>query len=603
MASSNRQKFSECAGFCCSICLDQFRDPRSLACLHTFCEECIHDFVTKQQADGTIRNGIECPLCRKVSRVKDANVPPKLWSKIMPINYALQDAIETLTRDEQLKEKDKSLLCNVHGKQIEFFCTNEKLFCCSTCAINKLKEGKEVSEIKEIARKANLEKCQPLQRKIYDLIKDLNNLKRFLNKKEIELDTQINMIDLELKMIQDKLVEKLEHSRALIMSEATSFRDITFKHLKQQRKIVERMSESLEKDKEEFDDAVQNNTPERMFITLQKIEDKVRTAQASIAKELTKICFLDIKLNIDKMVHVVLDENLIRLGEVTPKKIALDSRQLIDYRKVKLKKVAVLDILLSNYDEKQPLYSGMDFFPDGRLALVDNANWRLIILSKQLHVVGKHKFSSHVFDIAVSTDYELFITGAKRLETILIESERGFARVQTTKLESCPFSISFMDKDRFVIGTYRSSKPVRILSKSGTEMDFAKTVFPEKQWKIDDSRCAFNPNDRLLVLTDRYENSVYIYDASINNEIRVKDERIVEPRGVAFGPFGCIFVCSRGTNSIVQLSRYGEVLGEHTLDMMYPCTICFSKDNKKVAVTNSYADAKQLQIFQISDSE
>ncbi|XP_042861019.1 uncharacterized protein LOC122246414 isoform X2 [Penaeus japonicus] len=48
----------------CSVCLDEFcekRPPKYLSCHHTFCEDCIHQLL---------RGGkVECPLCRKVTRV------------------------------------------------------------------------------------------------------------------------------------------------------------------------------------------------------------------------------------------------------------------------------------------------------------------------------------------------------------------------------------------------------------------------------------------------------------------------------------------------------------------------------------------------------
>jgi hypothetical protein len=533
-----------------------------------------------------------------VTVIKDVNIPPKLWSKTIPVNYALQEVIETLSKDLTAKRITSECICKKHDKLIEFYCADENTLCCSFCAINKLKEGKEVTEINQVAKAASAERNKSLQKQIYDLLLKTNNAKHFLDTKEMELETQILTIDEELNNVQESIIKKMENSKAVIMSKANFLKQEILKKYALQRRYAEKLTEDLEQMRHTFNTAVECKAPEHTFILLQSLEEKVRHLDDKIKTHQEQMSYSDITFSVDKMVNIVLDDANLSFGKLIENEVKPVVSDLTDSRKVKLRKIVILDVLTSRSDEKQPLYSGMDFLPDGRLALVDNANWKCLILSRKLEVIGKHQFSSHIFDIVATSNNELFVTGAKRLENVLIDSEKGFARVESFSLESCPFSICKFNDDRFVIGTYRSSIPARILSKSGREFEFS-VDFPEKYWKIDDSRCTYDDDENILVLTDRYENCVYIYDTRINSEIRVKDKRILEPRGVAFGPHGSIFVCSRGTNSIVQLSRYGEVLGNHLLDMIYPCTICFSKDKKKVAISNSYAEAKQLQIFQL----
>ena len=44
----------------CSICLDTFTDPKTIACLHTFCCECLKKHALLTQRDGQFR----CPECQ-----------------------------------------------------------------------------------------------------------------------------------------------------------------------------------------------------------------------------------------------------------------------------------------------------------------------------------------------------------------------------------------------------------------------------------------------------------------------------------------------------------------------------------------------------------
>ncbi|PIK37228.1 hypothetical protein BSL78_25936 [Apostichopus japonicus] len=46
--------------FMCSVCLDQFNEPKQLPCLHRYCNDCLRT-VIQASHDGTI----ECPLCKQ----------------------------------------------------------------------------------------------------------------------------------------------------------------------------------------------------------------------------------------------------------------------------------------------------------------------------------------------------------------------------------------------------------------------------------------------------------------------------------------------------------------------------------------------------------
>ena len=50
----NLKKYVEC-----SICLESFTEPKTIACLHTFCCECLKKHAVTSQRDGQFR----CPEC------------------------------------------------------------------------------------------------------------------------------------------------------------------------------------------------------------------------------------------------------------------------------------------------------------------------------------------------------------------------------------------------------------------------------------------------------------------------------------------------------------------------------------------------------------
>lgn len=48
----------------CSICIEFFKQPRSLACQHTFCHECLELLAASSKASSSGEVVISCPECR-----------------------------------------------------------------------------------------------------------------------------------------------------------------------------------------------------------------------------------------------------------------------------------------------------------------------------------------------------------------------------------------------------------------------------------------------------------------------------------------------------------------------------------------------------------
>ena len=53
----------------CSICLDDFKEPKTIACLHTFCCECLKKHALMSQRDGQFR----CPECQTQIVIPEGN--------------------------------------------------------------------------------------------------------------------------------------------------------------------------------------------------------------------------------------------------------------------------------------------------------------------------------------------------------------------------------------------------------------------------------------------------------------------------------------------------------------------------------------------------
>lgn len=180
----------------CGICLDDFKEPRALPCLHSFCTACLEDLCQQEQT--------RCPECRKAFVLPSDGVqgfpinfylsarshPPRSTSQDVlkcgacdsgPVVYLRQDTLHLQLICESCLEQDatkSSILslsadlqedpvCTKHNKHITGYCSPCRVLLCSRCAreahsdhsridIEQIAEGRKqdlVDEIEETRKK------------------------------------------------------------------------------------------------------------------------------------------------------------------------------------------------------------------------------------------------------------------------------------------------------------------------------------------------------------------------------------------------------------------------------------------------------------------
>ncbi|XP_068787076.1 tripartite motif-containing protein 3 isoform X1 [Struthio camelus] len=73
----------------CSICLDRYRNPKVLPCLHTFCERCLQNYIPPQSLT------LSCPVCRQTS------ILPEKGVAALQNNFFITNLMEVLQRDPE----------------------------------------------------------------------------------------------------------------------------------------------------------------------------------------------------------------------------------------------------------------------------------------------------------------------------------------------------------------------------------------------------------------------------------------------------------------------------------------------------------------------
>ncbi|CAF4655677.1 unnamed protein product [Rotaria sp. Silwood1] len=77
----------------CKICLEPFKEPKCLTCLHTFCEQCIESHVSAQRSyKYSDYREFACPICRKKTAIPSGGVQK------LPDNFLIAGLSEMITQ-------------------------------------------------------------------------------------------------------------------------------------------------------------------------------------------------------------------------------------------------------------------------------------------------------------------------------------------------------------------------------------------------------------------------------------------------------------------------------------------------------------------------
>ena len=119
----------------CSVCMTTFTDPKTLPCLHSFCLHCLNGI---QRTSGR-RDIINCPQCRKESRVPSGNLDD------LPTNFRINSLLDVLAIKECNTTGVKCGNCDRKSLQ-SFYCFQCYAFWCEADCIglhNGIKTNKE----------------------------------------------------------------------------------------------------------------------------------------------------------------------------------------------------------------------------------------------------------------------------------------------------------------------------------------------------------------------------------------------------------------------------------------------------------------------------
>uniref|UniRef100_A0A7N5ZWX3 RING-type E3 ubiquitin transferase n=1 Tax=Anabas testudineus TaxID=64144 RepID=A0A7N5ZWX3_ANATE len=183
----------------CSICLDHYRNPKVLPCLHTFCESCLQNYIPPESLT------LSCPVCRQTS------ILPEKGVGALQNNFFITNLMEVLQRDPECSRPEacsvlesvsaaaagKPLCCPNHeGKVMEFYCESCETAMCLDCTEGEHREHvtvplRDVVEQHKAALKTQLDAIQSRLPQLTAAIELVSEISRQLNERKNEAVAEI----------------------------------------------------------------------------------------------------------------------------------------------------------------------------------------------------------------------------------------------------------------------------------------------------------------------------------------------------------------------------------------------------------------------------
>uniref|UniRef100_A0A1X7U6S0 RING-type domain-containing protein n=1 Tax=Amphimedon queenslandica TaxID=400682 RepID=A0A1X7U6S0_AMPQE len=116
----------------CPVCLDHYTNPKTLPCLHSFCQHCLEGLPLDKKNETYY---LSCPTCRNRTEL------PEEGAGAFPVAFTLNNLKEMRSLIKHAADLSTDLstphhqeaTCSDHGKPFEFFCEMCETIICSHC--------------------------------------------------------------------------------------------------------------------------------------------------------------------------------------------------------------------------------------------------------------------------------------------------------------------------------------------------------------------------------------------------------------------------------------------------------------------------------------
>ncbi|XP_033752817.1 uncharacterized protein LOC117336416 [Pecten maximus] len=642
----------------CPVCLEQLHEPKSLPCLHSFCQECLSTFITKdlsgKMASAT---AFPCPVCRKMTSPVNLSEDRKKWAQQFPTNDLVKDLIKAMTREPlycqpcekkgdlgtpattwckaynvlfcaackvthhdlihggcetvdvtgkegiMQRQVTQQIRCEKHTKKICYYCEDHQVLGCSRCITidhrrcNIVTTQEYCDKLKEHSRLEDLKtSLQKTTESIVLLIKEFGeDLQTLVNDQKNGSESLAHL----RKMVDMRLDVMQKNISDKLISSYKEERE----NLEVSMQRCERLMSSIQNTIESSEAAVQRKDNVDTILLYQRGQAEEESYQ-NMLMEMKK------SFNSVRIKHVV-EPSLLRLD----KDIPLSLGDVAVEKKLKMlppglysnvtalseccvKEVSKFSINCPS-DGRNCSSSGVVYLPSDHIIVGDSTNRKIKLFTASGKYLDEMNVSAAPFDMCRVDDHTV-AAAIPKFGILIIRVHHSTLNVSfKIKMSNCeqPYGITYSgDTDTFIVSTL---KEIYRVSTDGYATYMC--TYPSSCWHlVYDERTGHIYGDQYTSKNGHI--AVYkLSDGVVKPKAVTKVGILRDAFGIDVDGDGNVYVCGLASNNVVQMSGDGKNVREllRPSDGVHKPTAISVYGNKFVVTKESSYDRTEVHIFQL----
>ncbi|XP_076074096.1 uncharacterized protein LOC143045463 [Mytilus galloprovincialis] len=324
----------------CQICYETFKIPKILPCLHTFCEQCIHEFIisTGRKKEPHSRKEFSCPTCKTLVKPTDAKSDIDKWAANLPHNVSIQEMLDmsngenkkcsACKRHDEISEAkfwceiceeafcEKcndmhsrmklsashnvipveevasfsygmvvnaiSEHCSVHPSNlVDVFCCDHKIICCGSCVSTKHRRCKRVMTIASLMTSG---KYMSLPLKITEIKQAIESLIKEKDQEKADIKLATEDTEEEAKEFLEQLKCKLDNLFDTFAKQLHMFRDEKYTSFNVRMRLLEQFVKNLDHWIRSIEVVEKFGTKTQLFILVENIKHHIASNVSEISR-------------------------------------------------------------------------------------------------------------------------------------------------------------------------------------------------------------------------------------------------------------------------------------------------------------------------------
>lgn len=579
----------------CSICFEKFKSPRILPCSHSFCHRCLCTYIVSSCDQKDFPLGFPCPLCREFVPSPGQPDEVKRWADKFPINDALIQLMEgqdfnvcwackrenedeeatdfCLTCKEPLckmclkfhrknltsmsheiclvseigsrnfGQRNISIRCEKHEKQIVLFCHDHKAPCCTECLTVEHSKCKNMLTVeKAVENVQSLGLMKTLELDIEKMKGELEMAKKFQDENIVTLDNA-----------SDKYMEEAQKLQQSILCQVNRLFDEYFTDITTKTKDAKR---KMEKSTTSVSDRI-----DFLEYLLKLLKSSNISADSDDLKLKYISTFHRVKENMAKILEYPFSETTVILTADIPENV----KQITEFKRIgaiSLTESSISEIVrirnrnfsLLSKCNLQAVIRGGTVLTNGDLLCTDHLNSKCLLVCMSHKLWGNDaafNLKCNPWEILLDNE-TLYISNNQQSGLIEQISADNFVSLSPLYVRNCCSGLAIIRDVLFVVSDYCC---ILKLSKHGRGI--IETIFKTESKGLryltritDDKLVCSNFIEHYVIALDKTGKKIWIYQ---HTELK-------GPYGLDKDSQSNIYVAGRKSNNIHILSRQGSLL-------------------------------------------